>query len=117
MRQNRGGGVQELQEYRSCRRSVRFWRVEFRRQGAGGRSSGFQPISAKIIVRRFDGGMVFVPEGQHDSSQARFGADSRRTWWPLQGQIGWVEIPQGKPHARQHKAVSFWKKFGRRLES
>jgi hypothetical protein len=26
---------------------------------------------AKIIVRRLDGRMAFVPEGQHDSSQAR----------------------------------------------
>ena len=29
------------------------------------------PISAKIIVKRLDGRMAFVPEGQHDSSQAR----------------------------------------------
>ena len=29
------------------------------------------PISAKIIVWRFDGGMAFVPEGQADISQAR----------------------------------------------
>jgi hypothetical protein len=29
------------------------------------------PISAKIIVWRFDGRVAFVPEGQFDSSQAR----------------------------------------------
>ena len=34
-------------------------------------SPGFNPISAKIIVWRFDGRMAFVPEGQVDSSQAR----------------------------------------------
>jgi hypothetical protein len=28
-------------------------------------------ISAKIIVRRLNGRMAFVPEGHHDSSQAR----------------------------------------------
>ena len=31
----------------------------------------FKPVSAKIIVRRLDGRMPLVPEGQHDSSQAR----------------------------------------------
>jgi hypothetical protein len=30
-----------------------------------------KPISAKIIVRRFDRRMAFVPEGQADSSQVR----------------------------------------------
>jgi hypothetical protein len=44
-----------------------------RRGGLGQQVSayGAKPISAKIIVRRFDGRMAFVPEGQHDSSQAR----------------------------------------------
>jgi hypothetical protein len=28
-------------------------------------------MTAKIMVRRFDGRMAFVPEGQADSSQAR----------------------------------------------
>jgi hypothetical protein len=40
-------------------------------RGAGELSPGFQPIGAKIILRRFDGRMAFVPEGQHESSQAR----------------------------------------------
>ena len=30
-----------------------------------------QTIGAKIIVRRLDERLAFVPEGQHDSSQAR----------------------------------------------
>jgi hypothetical protein len=35
-------------------------------------------LSAKIIVRRFDGRMAFVPEGQADTSQARsaWGSDA-----------------------------------------
>ena len=50
------------------------------------------PVSAKIIVRRFDGRMAFVPEGQDDRSQARsawvIDAESPRpggtveVWWP-----------------------------------
>src|SRR5580704_14971906 len=36
-----------------------------------GLSTGFYPISAKIIVRHLDGRMAFVPEGQHHSSLAR----------------------------------------------
>jgi hypothetical protein len=32
---------------------------------------GLKPMSAKIIVRRFDRRMAFVSEGQADSSQAR----------------------------------------------
>jgi len=32
---------------------------------------GLMPISAKILVWRFDRRMAFVPEGRHDSSQAR----------------------------------------------
>jgi hypothetical protein len=39
--------------------------------GSPGLGLGFQPINAKIIVRRLDGRMAFVPEGQVDSSQAR----------------------------------------------
>ena len=34
-------------------------------------SSQVYPGSAKIIVRRFDGLMAFVPEGRHDRSLAR----------------------------------------------
>jgi hypothetical protein len=34
-------------------------------------NSGLTLISAKVMVRRFDGPMAFVPEGQADSSQAR----------------------------------------------
>jgi hypothetical protein len=34
-------------------------------------AQGFNHISAKIIVRRLDGRMALVPEGPHDSSQAR----------------------------------------------
>jgi hypothetical protein len=30
---------------------------------------------------------------------------------------GLESIAQALAHARQHKGVSFWKKFGRRLES
>jgi hypothetical protein len=40
-------------------------------QGAKKVKSKIYPRSAKIIVRRLDGRMDFVPEGQHDSSQAR----------------------------------------------
>jgi hypothetical protein len=41
-------------------------------------AQGFNPISAKIIVRRFDRRMASVPEGQADSSQAR------STWVAMQ---------------------------------
>jgi hypothetical protein len=39
-------------------------------EGAGGLSPGFQPISANLM-KASAGRMYFVPEGQHDSSQAR----------------------------------------------
>jgi len=41
------------------------------RRGQEGSTRGFNHIRVKIIARRFDGRMVFVPEGQHDRSQAR----------------------------------------------
>jgi hypothetical protein len=41
-----------------------------------GGSQGFKPISAKIIVRRYNGPMTFVTEGQVDCSQARSAWDS-----------------------------------------
>jgi hypothetical protein len=49
-------------------------RVEWREDKQNlGRS---YPISAKIIVRRFDGRMAFAPEGQADRSQARSAGES-----------------------------------------
>src|SRR6202041_2308484 len=48
----------------------KFWGFAYGPRGQKSIAQGF-PISAKIIVRRFDGRMAFVPEGQHDSSQAR----------------------------------------------
>src|SRR6202166_5372493 len=38
---------------------------------ARGFSPGFQPYKRLLVVKRFDGRMAFVPEGQADSSQAR----------------------------------------------
>src|SRR5580700_10134665 len=47
----------------------KFTSGNLRPEGAEGLSP--EPISAKIIVRRFDGRMAFVPEGQADRNQAR----------------------------------------------
>jgi hypothetical protein len=46
----------------------KFTSGNLRPEGAEGLSP--EPISAKIIVRRFDGRMAFVPEGQADRGQA-----------------------------------------------
>jgi hypothetical protein len=40
-------------------------------EGAEEFSSGLQPHKRQVNARRFDGRMVFVPEGQHGRSQAR----------------------------------------------
>ena len=47
---------------------------------------GFQPVSAKIIARRFDGRMVFVPEG-HTIVARRFIAGLA---------INKVRVPEGR---------------------
>ncbi len=40
-------------------------------EGAEEFGPGLQPHKRQDNARRFDGRMVFVPEGQHDRSQAR----------------------------------------------
>jgi hypothetical protein len=70
------------------------------------------PISAKIIVWRFDGRVAFVPEGQADSSQARSawvgfvpegqfdGSQARSAWVAMQrdpvpeGRLKSLSVPQ-----------------------
>ena len=53
---------------------------------------GFQPISAKIILRHFDGRMAFVPEGKADCFLGHFG--------PRSGNTGSrFEPDQGKAHS------------------
>src|SRR5271163_415980 len=64
--------------------------------GTGGLSPGFQPISAKIMVRCFDRRMAFVPEGQADRSQARSAWAGYR----------WRKAPSrrdGRSHGQSHR--------------
>ena len=71
---------------------------------------GFQPISAKTILRRFDGRKAFVPEGQADCFLGRFGQRSGNTgsrFEPDQGKAhSWkiqIEALPGKG-----KVLGFW---------
>jgi hypothetical protein len=62
--------------YSTARRALQFCHLQRSRRetsphGAGGLRPRFQPIGGKIIVRRFDRRMAFVPEGQADRSLAR----------------------------------------------
>jgi hypothetical protein len=49
-------------------------------KGLEGLALGFNPISAKIILRRFDGRMAFVREGRADRSQARSVSSQGKPW-------------------------------------
>ena len=60
-------------------------RLRARRRGRGA-------LSAKLILRRFDGRMVFVPERQADSSQARraLRAWRARRGWRIQPGVSYL---------------------------
>jgi hypothetical protein len=64
-----------------------------RLEGPGKLTPGFSPISPKMIVRRIDGRMAFVPEGQADSSQAR------SAWVVMQR----GPVPEGQSKSRSVK--------------
>jgi hypothetical protein len=63
-------------------------------KGAGGLSTGFQPISAKIVLRRFDRRMAFVPEGQADRSQARSAWVSMQRGPVPEGRLKSLSVPR-----------------------
>jgi hypothetical protein len=51
-------------------------------------------MSAKIIVRRFDGRTAFVPEGQPDSSQARSAWEAMQSGSRPGGTVESLPVPQ-----------------------
>jgi hypothetical protein len=63
-------------------------------------------MSANFNARRFDGRMVFVPEGQPDRSQARSAWDHEKNSPVPEGRLKSLSVPNGA------KIRSVWDDLG-----